>query len=89
MRRAALRTTITSTKMASAPVNPPLIARVQNGRLVLDVPTDLPEGAEIEVYVDDEQELLAELDASLEESERDDVVSADVVIAELRARSAS
>lgn len=36
--------------MASAP----LIAHVKNGRLVLDVPTDLPEGATVELHVDEE-----------------------------------
>jgi hypothetical protein len=31
-----------------------LRARVQKGRLVLDVPTELPEGMEIDLVVDDE-----------------------------------
>lgn len=75
------------------PMANPLIALVKDGRLVLDVPTDLPEGTQVELSVDDveddDEELLAELDESLEQSERDEVVSADVVMAELRARSTS
>ena len=74
------------------PRNTPYIARVENGRLVLDVPTDLPEGVEVQLQLadpDDDEALLRELDASLAESERDEVISADVVIAELRTRSAS
>lgn len=30
------------------------IARVRNGRLVLDTPTDLPEGTEVPLLVDDD-----------------------------------
>jgi hypothetical protein len=47
----------------------PFRARVRNGRLVLDEPTDLPEGTEVElVPVDDmDDDERAELDRSLEE----------------------
>lgn len=44
-------------------------ARVENGRLELDAPTDLPDGAEVEIVVlDDEMsaEERAELHASLD-----------------------
>ena len=44
-------------------------AQVRNGRLVIDEPTDLPEGAEIEVVVLDDElstEERAELHASLD-----------------------
>ncbi|MGH7284686.1 MAG: hypothetical protein ACRELY_24440 [Polyangiaceae bacterium] len=70
----------------------PLRARVHNGRLVLDAPTDLPEGTEVELLVaDDEDELDAEerarIDRELalarEEVARGEVVDADVVLAEL------
>lgn len=47
----------------------PLRARVRNGRLVLDEPTSLPEGTEIELaYIDDEldDESRARLHAALD-----------------------
>ena len=51
-------------------------ARVQNGRLVLDEPTDLPDGAEVEVLLIDDDltaaeraELHASLDRALDDSE--------------------
>lgn len=50
--------------------------QVKNGRLVLDEPTDLPDGAEVEVLVIDDEltaderaELHASLDRALEDSE--------------------
>ena len=50
--------------------------QVTNGRLVLDEPTDLPDGAEVEVLVIDDEltaderaELHASLDRALEDSE--------------------
>jgi hypothetical protein len=50
--------------------------RVKNGRLVLDEPTELPEGAEVEVLVIDDElspeeraELHASLDRALDDSE--------------------
>lgn len=50
--------------------------QVKNGRLVLDEPTDLPDGAEVEVLVIDDQltaeeraELHASLDRALEDSD--------------------
>jgi hypothetical protein len=51
-----------------------LRARVRNGRLVLDEPTDLPEGAEVELIPaddmdDDEREALnCSLDEGIEEA---------------------
>jgi hypothetical protein len=77
----------------------PLRARVKKGRLVLDEPTDLPEGEVIELvpldevlarggdYLDDEERaaLRAELEASIAEAESGELVDADVVLAELRA----
>jgi hypothetical protein len=53
-----------------------LKAQVKNGRLVVDVPTDLPDGAELEVVVIDDgltseerAELHASLDRALDDSE--------------------
>lgn len=50
--------------------------QVKNGRLVLDEPTDLPDGAEVEVLVIDDEltaeerdELHASLDRTLEDSD--------------------
>ena len=70
-------------------------ARVKNGRLLLDEPTDLPEGTEIELLsVDDVDELdpeeRAKLYGFLAESIRTHVpgtgTPAAVVLAELRSR---
>ena len=51
-------------------------ARVKNGRLVLDEPTDLPDGAEVEVLLIDDEltteeraDLHASLDRALDDSE--------------------
>jgi hypothetical protein len=57
-------------------VTQPLKAHVQNGRLVLDDPsTDLPEGAEVELYVVDDDEFdpdeRARLIQAIEEAEED------------------
>ena len=53
-----------------------LKVQVKNGRLVVDEPTDLPEGAEVEVVVIDDKltteeraELHASLDRALDDSE--------------------
>ncbi len=77
----------------------PLKAQVHNGRLVLDEPTNLPEGEVVELvpvdevlasggdYLDDEERaaLDRELDASIAEAEAGELVDAEVVMAELRA----
>lgn len=73
---------------------PKLIARVRNGRLVLDAPTDLPDGTEVELEPIDELELTpderAALDAAIEESvaqaDRGEVVSGEEAMRRLRAR---
>lgn len=72
-----------------------LRARVHNGRLVLDVPTDLPEGTVLTLVVDDDGDELGEG----ERAELDDAISsaaasiragrgrsADEVLASLRKR---
>lgn len=70
-------------------------ARVKNGRLVLDEPTNLPEGAEVTVILADADDLddeeRAELHRAIEEGMDDcdagRVEDAYKVIAELRART--
>ncbi len=76
-----------------------LKAHVHNGRLLLDEPTDLPEGEVVELvpldgvlanggdYLDDEERaaLHQELEASIAEADTGKLVDADQVIAELRA----
>jgi hypothetical protein len=66
-------------------------ARVSNGRLVLDEPTDLPEGAEVELAPVDDQpwdltpEQRAELKARIAGADRGELVPAVEVFARLRA----
>jgi hypothetical protein len=70
-----------------------LKAHVKAGRLLLDEPTDLPEGEEVEVYVPDGEEfspeeralLVKELDESQDEYERGDHQDAFEFIGQLRA----
>ena len=77
------------------PTDTPLRAQVRNGRLILDVPTDLPDGTVLDLVVDEgvddldpaEREALhAALDHAIEQVERGEVVSAEKVLARLRAR---
>jgi hypothetical protein len=77
---------------------PTLKARVHHGRLVLDEPTDLPEGETVELvridevlagggdYLDAEERaaLHRELETSVAEAKAGHLVDADAVIAELR-----
>ena len=70
-----------------------LKARVENGRLKLDEPTDLPDGAELEVVVLDDDlspqeraELHASLDRALDDSEAGRGVDAWEYIDRYRAR---
>jgi hypothetical protein len=77
----------------------PLRAHVHNGRLVLDEPTDLPEGEVVYLQpmdgivadegddLDDEERaaLHAELRASIAEAKTGNLIDADDVLAELRA----
>ena len=63
-----------------------LKAIVKNGRLVLDAPTDVPEGAEVELAVvhdEDDAELLAELQASAEDDAAGRVVDMRDVVGRL------
>jgi hypothetical protein len=77
----------------------PLKAHVHNGRLVLDEPTDLPEGEVVELvpldevlarggdYLDDEEraELHRALEESIAQADAGQLIDADDVLAELRA----
>jgi len=71
-----------------------LKAQVKNGRLVLDEPTDLPEGSEVELVVLDDEEFAPEEKARLlqaiedceEDIEKGDYVDGFEFIAQLRAR---
>jgi hypothetical protein len=77
----------------------PLKAHVHNGRLVLNEPTDLPEGEVIELvpldevlahggdYLDDDERvaLHGELEISIAEADAGQLIDADEVLAELRA----
>ena len=73
----------------------PLRAHVRKGRLVLDEPTDLPEGEIVELVPlgdaaglgDAEHAALQrELELSMADAEAGNLIEADQVLAELRAR---
>lgn len=71
----------------------PLKAVVKNGRLVVDEPTALPEGTEIELLpVDDDfapeerARLLAALDDGIQDFERGDHIDGFDFIAQMRAK---
>ena len=71
----------------------PLKAHVKNGRLVMDEPTELPEGTEVELVVADDDfdaeeraRLLAAIDDGIEDFERGDHVDGFEFIAQLRAK---
>jgi hypothetical protein len=80
----------------------PLKAHVQNGRLLLDEPTDLPEGEVVELvpldevlanggdYLDDDerQRLHESIERGLEDVKAGRTIEASTVIAKLRARTA-
>jgi hypothetical protein len=71
-----------------------LKAHVMNGRIVVDDPVDLPEGAEIQVYLYDraadpmsrEERAALEraLERSLAQADAGDLIDADDVLAELQ-----
>lgn len=68
----------------------PLKAQVKNGRIVLDEPTDLPEGEVVYLVAadlgDEERAALQEdLRESIEEMRRGDLIDADDALAVLRA----
>ena len=71
-----------------------LKAHVRNGRIVIDEPVDLPDGAKVSVYLDDaaadamspEQRAALEraLERSLAQADAGDLIEADEVLAELQ-----
>jgi hypothetical protein len=77
----------------------PLRAKVHNGRLVLDEPTDLPEGEVVDLvpvdevlanggdYLEDEdrKRLHESLEESIEQMKAGNLIDADKALAELRA----
>jgi hypothetical protein len=72
-----------------------LLARVINGRIVLDEPTSLPDGAEVEVVVldddlsaEDRSELHASIERALEEVDAGQTLDARAFLAAHRARLA-
>jgi hypothetical protein len=68
---------------------------VENGRIKLDAPTNLPDGAEVELVIlsgdelDDEERarLHASLDRALDDEDAGRVVDADEFLAEVRAET--
>ena len=69
-----------------------LTVQVKNGRLVVDEPTDLPDGAEVEIVVIDDKltneeraELHASLDRALDDSEADRSMDAGDYLKQYRA----
>lgn len=68
-------------------------ARVRNGRLIVDEPTDLPEGTELELVAtppDEDWELTpeqaAELRESIAQADRGELIRGEDVLRELRSR---
>jgi hypothetical protein len=73
-----------------------LRVQAKNGRLMLDAPTDLPDGAEVDVVVidddlsaDERAELHASLDRALDDSEAGRGVDAAEYLRRYRARRAN
>ncbi len=71
----------------------PLKGVVKNGRLVVDAPTELPEGTELELVAvgddfdaEERARLLQAIDDGIEDFERGDRVDGFELIAQLRAR---
>ena len=70
-------------------------AHVRSGRIIVDEPTDLPEGAELDLVVvgnddldaEDEQALMASLDRALDDEDADRTVDVDDFLAEVRAQT--
>jgi hypothetical protein len=70
-------------------------AHVRSGRIIVDEPTDLPEGAEIDLVVvgnhdldqEDELALMASLDRALDDEDADRTVDVDEFLGEARAQT--
>jgi hypothetical protein len=67
----------------------PRRAHVHNGRLVLDEPTDLPEGSEVRLTIADDEErtrLHAALERSMAQAKAGTLIDAAIVLGRLLAR---
>jgi hypothetical protein len=70
----------------------PLKAVVKNGRIIVDAPTDLPDGTELELVAADDLDeperaaLVAAVEQGFEDFERGDHVDGFELLAELKAR---
>ena len=70
-------------------------AHVRSGRIIVDEPTDLPEGAEIDLVVvgnhdldqEDELALMASLDRALDDEDADRTVDVGEFLGEARAQT--
>jgi hypothetical protein len=69
-----------------------LKAHVVNGRIIVDEPVNLPDGSEVDVYLDaaaaeahDRDELERSLAQGIAEADRGELIDADIVLAELLA----
>lgn len=70
-------------------------AHVRSGRIIVDEPTDLPEGAELDLVVvgnddldeEDELALLASLDRALDDEDADRAVNVNEFLEEVRAQT--
>ena len=76
----------------------PIRARVKNGRLIVNVPTDLPEGTVLDLVMDDEGDdltaterkvLHSEIRRSIRDAKKGHTRPAEEALAELRARKRS
>ncbi len=74
----------------------PLKAHVQNAQLVLDAPTDLPEGSEVEVVVVDDDfdpaeraRVVEAVEAGVGDFERGDHMNGFAFVAQMRAQRAA
>ena len=79
-----------------SPIDTRLRARVENGRLVMDIPTDLPEGTVLDLVVDDEGDELddaerralhAALERSLKQAAAGQTRPVSEILDEIRRRS--
>lgn len=73
----------------------PLHAKVHNGRLILDVPTDLPEGTVVELEpidalddmdTEEREALMRHLERSMQQAEQGLLIPAEEVLTSLRRR---
>lgn len=95
LRESAERCALPTTRGGKLDPMQALKVQVKNGRLVVDQPTDLPDGAEVEIVVIDDKltaeertELHVSLDRALDDSEADRSMDAEDYLKQYRARRA-